>query len=428
MVSKKRVLVFPCGSEIGLELHRSLRYSRHFDLIGASSVEDNGELVFDDYIGGAPLLSDEDFESWLCDIVERHNIDLIFPAMDKVLVYIKKMEPNLSAKVVGHPLEVCQICSSKIATYEYLTDSNIVPMWTNNLADVYSFPVFAKPDVGYGSRGALLLNDMEQAKSAKTKLDSENYVYCEYLPGEEYTVDCFTDRHGALRFVGPRPRSRVVNGISVRTETMVASAEFLEVVDEISKKFAFRGAWFCQLKRDKRGSLKLLEVAARFGGSSSLYRVKGVNFALLTLFDCLDCDVSININDIHVFQERSLDIKYKSDIKFEHVYVDYDDCLIFDDRFNYKLMSLLYKFKDESKYIYLISRHKFDLKDAVGRQFPPNFFDKVIHIVDESPKSAHIHYFPAIFIDDSYIERQDVADKLNIAVFSPDALDLFCVS
>jgi len=91
-------------------------------------------------------------------------------------------------------------------------------------------------------------------------------------------------------------------------------------------------------------------------------------------------------------------------------------------------MSLLYKFKDESKYIYLISRHKFDLKDAVGRQFPPNFFDKVIHIVDESPKAAHIHYFPAIFIDDSYIERQDVADKLNIAVFSPDALDLFCVS
>jgi hypothetical protein len=37
---KKNVLVFPCGSEIGLEIHKSLSYSTHFTLVGGSSVDD----------------------------------------------------------------------------------------------------------------------------------------------------------------------------------------------------------------------------------------------------------------------------------------------------------------------------------------------------------------------------------------------------
>jgi hypothetical protein len=43
---KKNVLVFPCGSEIGLEVYRSLKHSIHFNLIGANSVDDHGRVVF----------------------------------------------------------------------------------------------------------------------------------------------------------------------------------------------------------------------------------------------------------------------------------------------------------------------------------------------------------------------------------------------
>ncbi len=35
----KNILVFPCGSEIALEVHRSLQYSTHFHLIGANSID-----------------------------------------------------------------------------------------------------------------------------------------------------------------------------------------------------------------------------------------------------------------------------------------------------------------------------------------------------------------------------------------------------
>lgn len=51
------ILVFPCGSEIALELHRSLKFSRHITLFGANSVDDHGKFVFENYIGGLPFFS-----------------------------------------------------------------------------------------------------------------------------------------------------------------------------------------------------------------------------------------------------------------------------------------------------------------------------------------------------------------------------------
>jgi len=57
----KRVLVFPCGSEIGLEINKALGHSIHFELIGASSVPSNhGKFVYKNYIEGIPYIDDED--------------------------------------------------------------------------------------------------------------------------------------------------------------------------------------------------------------------------------------------------------------------------------------------------------------------------------------------------------------------------------
>ena len=43
------VLVFPCGSEIGLEIHAALRHAKDIRLHGASSVSDHGEFVYARY-------------------------------------------------------------------------------------------------------------------------------------------------------------------------------------------------------------------------------------------------------------------------------------------------------------------------------------------------------------------------------------------
>ena len=43
------VLVFPCGSEIGLEIHAALRHAKDIRLHGASSVDDHGEFAYRRY-------------------------------------------------------------------------------------------------------------------------------------------------------------------------------------------------------------------------------------------------------------------------------------------------------------------------------------------------------------------------------------------
>ena len=69
-MKKKRILIFPCGSEVGLELNRSLKYSRHFKIYGGSSVDDHGKYVYENYIGNIPFVTDELFISHLKELID----------------------------------------------------------------------------------------------------------------------------------------------------------------------------------------------------------------------------------------------------------------------------------------------------------------------------------------------------------------------
>ena len=60
---KKNVLVFPCGSEVGFEIYRSVNLSTHFNLYGGSSVSDHGQFVYENYIDNIPFVTDPEFIS-----------------------------------------------------------------------------------------------------------------------------------------------------------------------------------------------------------------------------------------------------------------------------------------------------------------------------------------------------------------------------
>ena len=84
---KTNVLVFPCGSEIGLEIHRSLRWSNHVEVLGASSVSSNhGKYVYDNYIEGLPYVEDHHFIDMLNSTISAYDIALLFPAHDSVVL------------------------------------------------------------------------------------------------------------------------------------------------------------------------------------------------------------------------------------------------------------------------------------------------------------------------------------------------------
>src|SRR5690606_20587249 len=124
-------------------------------------------------------------------------------------------------------------------------------------------------------------------------IDNTDIIFVEYLPGKEYTIDCFTNRHGELLFSGARERAEVKMGISFKSIEIELTKEIKLIAQRINDKLNFRGLWFFQLKEDRNGDLKLLEVSTRTAGTMGFFRHKGVNLPLFSVFDALNMDLSI---------------------------------------------------------------------------------------------------------------------------------------
>jgi hypothetical protein len=416
------ILVFPCGSEIALEVHRSLKFSRHIKLFGANSVSDHGKFVFENYAEGLPFVTAPDFISKCAALVKDLKIDAIYPAMDAVITKLKENEEELGCKVISSSIETTKICLSKAVTYERLKNVVPIPEIYPDIESIKDFPVFMKPAIGYGSRGASKIENTRQAQ--QHAVDFPGCIIMELLTGEEYTVDCFTNNKGVLLFAGARPRRRVTNGISVNTISIDDNEEvFQSLAKKINVAVEFNGAWFFQVKEDASGNFKLLEVASRLGGSSALYRNKGINFALLSVFNDFDFGVEIIENNYSIELDRALSNKYKIDFEYEEVYVDFDDCLIINEKVNESLVAFIYQCFNLGKKVKLITRHEHDIQASLKKYRLSNLFDEVIHITKEDAKHKYITNSKAIFIDDSHQERKLVAENKKIPVFSPDMIE-----
>lgn len=419
----KNILVFPCGSEIALEIYNSVKYSTYFHLIGASSTDDHGKFVYKDYISGLPYVTDPEILPALKKIICERKIDAIYPTMDLVITTLKGYEKELGCPVVGCDLETTKICLSKRKTYHMLKGLIRLPhIYDAEEVPVDAYPVFVKPDIGYGARGTRKIKNQEEMDACLE--DAKKKLVLEYLPGKEYTVDCFTDRYGVLRYSAARVRHRIKSGISVNTFFVKDQEEFRRIISVINDNISFRGPWFAQFKRSKDGQLCLMEIAARLGGSSALDRAIGVNFSQLALFDCFDYDVEINTNDYEVVLDRALGNKYSCRPDFDTVYIDYDDCLILNKKdINCELIRFLYQCINEKKRLILLTKHLGDLKGELSDFRLDHLFDEVIHINPEDRKVDHIKAGKFIFIDDSFAERKRVQDAFQAPVFSPEMVE-----
>ena len=420
---KKRILVFPCGSEIGLEIHAALKYSTHVELWGGASVEDHGRFLYKNYIGNMPSVNESDFIESINDIVKTYQIDLIFPAHDSVVLALAEHENIIDAKLITSGEKVCAICRSKRKTYDLLRDTEFVPQQFENYSEVSNFPVFVKPDIGQGSNGALKIETAEELEYALLK--DKSLLVLEYLPGREYTVDCFTDRHGNLRFCGQRERVRIKAGISVNSKITETSSEVDRIAECINSRLAFRGAWFFQIKKDKLGKFKLLEASPRIAGTMSVYRNLGINFPLLSVFDHLGYDVSITKNNYQLEVDRAFTNRYSIDLDYNRVYIDFDDTIFDGNSVNEYVVMFIYQCLNESKELVLLTKHNKDIYQTLKKiRLDASVFHRIEHIGKDDKKYCYIDTeIKSIFVDDSFAERNEVKERCGIATFDLDSLE-----
>lgn len=423
MHKKTRVLVFPCGAENATEIHQALRYSLHVELFGASSVEDHGRYVFDNYIGGLPKISEPDFDAAFQALLTRLEIDMVFATHDSVMDHLSRISGSMGFFLVNGDPETAAVARKKSSTYQLFAEFPWAPRVFSDPGAVASWPVIIKPDCGQGGVGVQRVSSLAEAQAAWAGM--QDPVCMEYLPGPEVTVDCFTDKDGRLVWAGARTRERVRAGISMRSALLAPDASIARIAADINSRLAFRGPWFFQLKHDAQGCWKLLEFSCRIAGTMVAQRARGVNLPLMAVHDYLGRSVqalaSPGIEEI----DRRIATRAEIRVPYTTVFVDLDETLIIDGLAVPAVLAFIYQSIADGKKITLITRHAHDVAQTLrAARIASHLFDEIIHIQDGSSKAAHIGP-DAIFIDNHFPERRDVARECGIPVLDVDALEFF---
>ena len=415
------VLIFPAGTEIGREIWLSLRHLKEVTLFLGGANYDNHARYYDETYHHLPSVNASGWLSELNTFIETHHIDFIFPAHDDALLALALAQEEMNAIVVAPSLKCCEITRSKKETYRVLKDIIPVPQLFESTQEINEWPVFVKPDRGQGAQGAIRVDSPQALQHAL--LATPGSIVCQYLPGDEFTVDCFSSRNGGLLFCQPRTRERVRAGISMASE-IVSLPEIEKLADQIATRLNLFGAWFFQVKYATNGELTLLEVAPRIAGTMAANRVRGINFALLSLYEHKYVPIALNPLPGIIRISRGLVNRYRYTLEYQHIYVDFDDTLLVKGKLALPLMTFLFQCINEGKHCYLITRHKGDIHQQLKHWRVSTLFDRIIHLTNGEKKSDFITHTNAIFIDDSFSERQEVSQSKNLHTFDLSMLEL----
>jgi carbamoyl-phosphate synthase large subunit len=226
--------------------------------------------------------SKEAFKRAINRIVIKEGIDIIIPTVDEELLVFSYRPEHFNARVVVSPYITVKICNDKALLYERVKNEPFCPKFkvASKRQDLIMFggdPVFMKPRVGRGSAGVRLFQNYMETPQ---EMILESNIFCENLPGQEYTVDILCDFQGSPRVIVPRKRLEVRNGISMRGETLRHS-EIEENVKKLCNILKFIGPVNIQFKADATGRMKLVEINPRFSGGLPITADAGANIAEL---------------------------------------------------------------------------------------------------------------------------------------------------
>lgn len=419
MDKKINVLIYPSGGENALEVKEALSYKVNINVFGASSKDDHSRFVYKNFFM-APNVNDNNFIDLFNKLLKKYKIDIVVPTHDTVALKLSQWQDRINAIVITSNFETNKICRHKFLIYNTFRDFDFCPRFYAKIDEITEFPVFVKPDEGAGGKNTFIAFNIEDVAHFIKLKKQEKYIYVEYLPGKEYTVDCFTDMTRQLRYVGVRERKRIWSGISVNTVT-VRDERFNKIAESINSILNFHGYWFFQIKEDKNGDLKLMEVSTRPAGTMGLYRQRGVNFILLSIYDFLGYNYEIIDNRYNIELDRCLFSRYKLDYEYNAIYIDLDDTLIFGEKVNRYCLLLLYQAKEKGIPVLLLSKSNCDVYAKLRKyNIDSALFSKIEILGEYEKKSDYIKHKKAIFIDNSFKERFEVYKELGIPVLDTD--------
>lgn len=226
-------------------------------------------------------VTEKDYISDLLQICKDLEIKLIIPTIDtELLILAENKQLFLDASIIPivSGLDFVKACRDKRIINQFFIENNIdIPqdLDKNNLR----FPLFIKPYDGSLSKDTFLI----QNESDLTDFHFENpkLMFMEYIDHaihDEYTVDTYYDKTGALKCVVPRKRifvraGEVNKGVTHKNEIVEYVKERLSFIENAVGCLTMQFFFNQETKR-----IIGIEINPRFGGGYPLSYLAGANY------------------------------------------------------------------------------------------------------------------------------------------------------
>lgn len=259
------------------------------------------------------------FTDTMLDLCKSQNINVVLPLVTLELFRFAKAKSQFAdagIRVVVSDNAYLEIANNKAALMAALQQNGVaVPAFYKaqtwqQVADAAfklgypQTPVCIKPSVSNGSKGFRILdantdrydlllnakpnNTYTTLEELELILKNRNFpevLVMEYLPGEEYTVDCLVFE-GEIKAILPRQRILMNNGISVKGR-FVENAEIIGYCKQILGCLNLDGPVGIQVKMDSQGSFRILEINPRLQGTTTAAMGLGVNLPAMAVWAAL---------------------------------------------------------------------------------------------------------------------------------------------
>ena len=285
-----KILLLTYGNESSIEMIRSIAelnthevYGCHYDTINAGLAYLNKNYIVE---CPNPFKTAPQFLKWLDNFVIDAEIDRVFVTNCKMLKFLYDNWNDVGCldKLAIPGKDNLAPCLFKNKLYELLPDISPRVFKSHEEAPT-DVDLFAKPCYSSSAEGARKLKNNAASWQTVTADD----VVTEYLPGEEFTVDCVSTPDGDVVDWNVRLRARIRDGI---TSYGRSAPEYWELIGEhiksIAKKLRLPYFWFAQFKFDSNGVPKLLEVNCRISGSFCITKASRKDYVKFAMADFTD--------------------------------------------------------------------------------------------------------------------------------------------
>jgi len=313
------ILVTAAGSPGFITVCKAiLSYEPKSNIHGCDINPDSVGLKFASKSFIVPPGNDDNYVNCVFDYCNDNDINVIIPGADEELIALsreKERFKKIRCKILISKSQVLEKVLDKSSLYRECYNipglKEVVPehfscTYSKEFSEAYKklsaagHQVCVKPAVTHGSRGFRVIKpeitkkDFFEKKPSSRSITLQsildilksgdgkfpNLLVMEYLPGEEFSVDCI--RRGENFYCVTRRRDVIKDGICSAGEA-IKREDLIYFSKKIYQELGLEYNANLQFRYDSKGNPKLLEVNPRLSGTLELCRGAGVNFVSLGL-------------------------------------------------------------------------------------------------------------------------------------------------